>query len=121
LSGSFYGGTVIGGRRVLHTDAEIFASGLAFPAHTLVEREIHRDSAGYRAALDAIAAEPAFVRIDHDRRLALLQIGQEHVRATGLDTGITALALLGVDRYAIVRGSGVRHHIYCICHDNSPK
>jgi len=50
------------------------------PADALVEREIHRDGA-VGALLNAIAAEPALVRVNHDRRLAFFIIWQDDIHA----------------------------------------
>ena len=74
----------------------MFTRLFALPACALAQRMLHSDGSRTRAMSDTAAAEPAFVRIQHDGRFAFLRIGHQHIRAAYLDALQAAGTEIGV-------------------------
>ncbi len=64
------------------------------------------------AVNDTATAVPALIRVQNDRRTALVGIGNIHIHLTHIHTGIASYAELRIENHRCVRGRNVRQGTY---------
>jgi hypothetical protein len=87
--------------------SQYLAGSFVFPVGALLQWPVKRYGAWPRAVVDAAAAIPAFIRVQYDRRLALIPVGDVNIHLADFHTMVTTVADIRVKRYRSIGRNNV--------------
>jgi hypothetical protein len=93
--------------------AEDLTGFFALPISSLLQWPVELYSAGTWAIIDARAAIPAFLRVQDDRALPGVGIGDEHIHGAVFHTRIAPVAHLGIEDCRAAGRRNVWNRIHC--------
>jgi hypothetical protein len=101
---------------IFHAYAEIFAGRFTLPAYSLIEWMLHGDSSGERTVLYAGTAEPALIRVKHDRRASFLRVVYHNIHTALVGAGIASGAYFRIDSNRNTGHWWIGYHIGLVFH-----
>jgi len=100
---SSYRWSGVGRWRIFHPDSEEFTCSFTLPTDPLVQWVFQCDGSRHRAVFNTASTKPAFIRIEYDRRFALLRVVNHHIHPALIGTYITLDTEFGINFYRYAR------------------